>query len=172
MARAPTSLLTGRRTAPLDERQVKRVIEEFLSLDKTSPVRHEADARTRFRVENNANGETAEIVFGPDIYPGTNIVDPNSSLGMRAACAHELAHYYRWQDTTELQGDELVEIDEALTSLSAILRFQNHLSETEVRQLVSDAAQRLARFVQSHADNQQAPADQPIPPQQPPGDTD
>jgi hypothetical protein len=138
---------------------VTRVIEEFLSLDPRSPVRHEADARTRFRVENTLEGETAEIVFGPDIFPGTNIVDPNSSLGMRAACAHELVHYYRWRDATELPQDELVEIDEALTSLGAILHFQNHFSETEIRQLVSDAAQRLARFVQSWIDLQQvAPA--------------
>jgi hypothetical protein len=67
---------------------------------------------------------------------------------MQAAAAHELCHLYRWRDRTEVTDERLEEIDEALTSLEAILRFPRELSAHEVRQLVSDAIQRLQMFCQ------------------------
>ena len=69
---------------------------------------------------------------------------------MRAAVAHELSHFHRWRDKTELNGEHLTEIDEALTSLDAVQRYQAHLNENEVRQLVADAMQRLQAFAQRH----------------------
>ncbi|KRQ15385.1 hypothetical protein AOQ71_10335 [Bradyrhizobium manausense] len=66
---------------------------------------------------------------------------------MQAAAAHELCHYYRWRDKTEVEDGVLVHVDEALTSLEAVLRFPK-LGEHDIRQLVSDAIQRLQIFVQ------------------------
>lgn len=143
------SLLAGRNLAPLTEREISRAISTFIALDTQAPVRHVAGERTRFRVEITENEEVAEIVFGPDLYPGANLLDPNSSLTMQAAAAHELMHLYRWRDKTELIDDSLIEIDEALTSLSAIMHFQKALSDQEVRQLIADAIQRLQAFVQN-----------------------
>jgi hypothetical protein len=90
----------------------------------------------------------AEIVFGADIYLGAGVVDPNSSLSMQAAAAHEISHYHLWKDKTELIAGELVEIDEALASLEAILRYPKQLNDHEVRQLVADAIQRLQMHAQ------------------------
>jgi hypothetical protein len=59
------SLLAGRNAAPLSQREIDRAISTFLSLDPLSRVRHEARARTVFRVEVTEQGETSEIVFGP-----------------------------------------------------------------------------------------------------------
>jgi hypothetical protein len=122
----------------------------FLGLNATAPVRYEAGARTSFRVTRDRNGgdDVEEILFGPDLYPGAGVADPNSSLSMQAAAAHELCHLYRWRDRTEIGAEQLEEIDEALTSLEAVLRFPRELSAHEVRQLVSDAIQRLQMFCQ------------------------
>jgi len=87
--------------------------------------------------------EVVEIVFGSDIYPGPGIADPNSSLSMEAAAAHELTHWRRWTDKTELVEDDLLEIDEALTSLEAAIRYGEKLSPHDIRQLIADAIQRL-----------------------------
>ena len=139
------SLPAGRNAAPLDPQEVRRAINTFLGLDGTAPVRYEAGARTRFSVTHDGNGgdDVEEILFGPDLYPGVSVADPNSSLSMQAAAAHELCHLYRWRDRTEIVAEQLEEIDEALTSLEAVLRFPRELSAHDVRQLVSDAIQRL-----------------------------
>ncbi|HYJ84224.1 MAG TPA: hypothetical protein VEW26_15435, partial [Allosphingosinicella sp.] len=92
--------------------------------------------------------ELCEIIYGADIFPGTSVVDPNASLSMRAAAAHECSHFHRWRDTTELNHLTLRHIDEALTSLDAAQRYQSKLNETEIRQLIADAMQRLQLFVQ------------------------
>ena len=68
---------------------------------------------------------------------------------MLGAVAHEITHYHRWRDTTEINDTRLEAIDEALTSLEAILRFPRQLNEHDVRQLVSDAIQRLQIFAQN-----------------------
>ena len=142
------SLLAGRNNEPLSPDDVRRTINTFLGLDAMAPVRHEAAARTRFRVANENDEVVAEIVFGPDIYPGKGVVDPNSSLSMPAAVAHELCHLYRWRDKTEINEEALAHVDEALTSLEAVLRFPK-LGDHDIRQLVSDAIQRLQLFVQN-----------------------
>jgi hypothetical protein len=112
-------------------------------------VRYEEAARTVFRVEHSESGEEyGEIVFGPDIYPGRSVVDPDSALGLQAAAAHELTHYHRWRDKTELPDRSMEHLDEALTSLQAILRYDRQLSDHDVRHLVSDAIQRFQLYVQ------------------------
>jgi hypothetical protein len=145
-----SSLLAGRNSVPLTETDILRVANTFLGLDREANFKHSADEVTRCRVYVQDNETICEIVFGADIFPGTSVVDPNSSLSMRAAAAHELSHLHRWRDKTELDGEHLTEIDEALTSLDAVQRYQAHLNETEVRQLVADAMQRLQAFAQRH----------------------
>jgi len=142
------SLLAGRRLAPLDQKEITRAINTFLGLDRAAPVRYEEGVRTAFRVVIEETEDIAEIVFGSDLYPGTGVVDPNSSLSVQAAAAHELTHYYRWRDGTEIVDGQLYEIDEALTSLEAILRFPRELDPHDIRQLVLDAIQRLQMYAQ------------------------
>jgi hypothetical protein len=143
------SLLAGRNAQPLTDEAVLRVFSIFRYLDQNAPVRYDPGQRTCFRVGPNENGvQVAEIVFGPDIRPGQGIFDPNSRLGVEAAAAHELSHFHRYQDGTELNQEALLHVDEALTSLDAVLRFQGLLSENDRRQLVADAMQRLHLYVQ------------------------
>jgi len=143
--------MAGRNLAPLSEDDVRRVIDTFLGMGSNINTVHEARRRTVFRVQRDKEtGELyGEIVFGPDVYPGPNVIDPNSALSMEAACAHELTHYHRWHDKIELTDNSLEDLDEALTSLQAINFFDRHLREHDIRQLVSDAVQRLQRFVKS-----------------------
>ena len=145
------SLLAGRNQQPLSEKDILRAVNTFLGLDPKSPMRFYEGERTRFRVQVLGDEEVPEIVFGPDIYPGRGVVDPNSSLSMAAAVAHEITHWQRWLDRTELVHDDLLEIDEALTSLEAALRFHAKLNEHDVRQLIAGAIQRLQMFAQRSA---------------------
>jgi hypothetical protein len=142
------SLLAGRNQQPLDPKEIRRALTAFIGLEQKAPVRYEEDARTRFRVEMHETEELAEIVFGPDIYPGAGVVDPNSSLSMEGAAAHELTHWRRWMDKTELVDEDLLEIDEALTSLEAAIRFGDRLSSHDIRQLMADAIPRLQLYSQ------------------------
>lgn len=146
------SLLAGRNAEPLTDEEAVRVTNVIIGLDREVSFRYAPAERTRCRVFNDQTGsEVCEIVFGPDIYPGKSVVDPNSALSMRAAVAHELCHFHRWRDKTELDGDFLVPIDEALTSLEAVQRYHAQLNETELRQLVADSIQRLQMFAQKHS---------------------
>jgi|GEM_PF-2400740 len=148
MADEKPSLLAGRNTAPLSEEQIRRAINTFLGLDRNVNVRYLPASQTVFRVSVDADGhEYGEIVFGPDLYPGPNIIDPNSALSLEAAAAHELTHYYRWKDMAALPDDAFHHLDEALTSLQAICRYDRELNGTDKRQLVADAMQRLQLFV-------------------------
>lgn len=134
------SLLAGRNCRALETNEIRRAINTFIGLEPRAPVRFEENARTRFRVVINEDGnEEVEIVFGPDLYPGQGTADANSALGCTAAAAHELTHWQRWVDKRELTEPELLDIDEALTSLEAIQRFSAKLTEHDVRQLVADA---------------------------------
>jgi hypothetical protein len=143
------SLPPNRNNQPLTEDQVDRIFLTFRHLDPQVPVRHVQGRRTYFIVRANAEGGLiGEICFGADIHPGAAILDPNSMMSPRAAAAHELAHYHRWADGTELPHGQLDNIDEALTSLVAVLRFQDRLEWIESRQLISDAIARLQMFVQ------------------------
>lgn len=147
MPRENASLQAGRNTRPLDEGEVQRVVSVFYNLDRNSNVRYDATARTVFRSLNDGDEVNHEIVFGPDIFPGAAIADPNACLSMRCAAAHELTHKARHDDLTEINELELEDIDEALTSLGAILRFQVELTGHEIRELISDAIQRLMLHV-------------------------
>lgn len=143
------SLLTGRNSRELSDHDVRRVFNTFLGLEPSLPVRYEAGSRTVFRVPaREPDSGDCEVTFGEDIYPGSSVLDPNASLSMLAAAAHEVSHYCRWRDKTELLDDDLEEIDEALTSLEAILRFPRQLNDHDARQLVADAIQRLQIYVQ------------------------
>jgi hypothetical protein len=144
------SLLAGRHQQPLDAKEIRRAVTAFIGLDAKAPVRHEQGARTRFRVEMHDTEEIAEIVFGSDIYPGAGVIDPNSSLSMEGAAAHELTHWRRWMDKTELIEEEFLEIDEALTSLEAAMRYGDKLTPHDIRQLIADAIQRLQLYCQKN----------------------
>jgi len=139
-------LLAGRNKTQLSDNEIRRAVSTFLGLDKKAPVRYEQGARTSFWPPTADNSD-AEIVFGEDFYPGTGVVDPNSYMGVQAAAAHELSHYYRWMDKKALDGEALQYLDEALTSLDAIARFADQLSQLDIRQLASDAAMRLQLHV-------------------------
>jgi len=143
------SLLDGRNVAPLDQRAVNRAAQTFIALDDGVNARYEADSWTRFQVAaDEATGEEyGEIVFSADLYPGQNIANPNAILSPKAAAAHELAHFYRWESKTELPHGKLVHIDEAMTSLEAALRYAAKLSSVDTSGLISDALERLRRFV-------------------------
>lgn len=147
MADGGTSLPPGRRANPLDEAEIKRVLNTFVGLDNSVNVVHDPGKNTCFRAPIVEGEPAPEIVFGPDIYPGVNTINPNASLSMRAAAAHEISHYHRWKDTLEIHDQDYSELDEALTSLDATLRFPNDLSVHEIRQLISDAMQRIAMFL-------------------------
>jgi hypothetical protein len=148
MANEKSSLLAGRYKAPLTADENRRAINTFLGLDDKVNVRYDAGSQSAFHISVDEKGtQYGEIVFGPDIYPGPSVVDPNSALSLDAAAAHELTHYHRWKDKTALSKETLSHVDEALTSLQAVFRYDRHLSETDVRQLISDAIQRLQLFV-------------------------
>lgn len=143
----PPSLLEGRRTAPLSDDDVRRVINTFLSLggDKLN-VQYEAGKNTCFRVRLEETQEVPEIIFSSDIYPSANTISPNASLSMECAVAHEMCHFHRWKNKMEVHNLDFVELDEALTSLEAITRFTD-LDPNDVRQLVSDSMQRIAMYL-------------------------
>lgn len=148
MPNEKSSLLAGRNRAPLTPDEVRRAINTFLGLDDNVNARYEPNSRTAFHVSVDESGaQYGEVVFGPDIYPGSSVVDPNSALSLDAAAAHELTHYHRWKDNTALSGEILEQLDEALTSLQAISRYDRQLNDTDVRQLVADAIQRVQLFI-------------------------
>jgi hypothetical protein len=150
MSRDRQSLLAGRNKTPLTSAEATRAVNVFFGLDDDVPARHDPDNPTRFVVRIDEDGkEVAEITFGADILPGKGVLDPNSMLGSKAAAAHELTHYYRWHDKSELPFGPLDSLDEALTSLQAILRYERNLQPFEIRQLVSDAVQRIMLYVEA-----------------------
>ncbi|MFI8594656.1 hypothetical protein ACIGCK_09560 [Microbacterium sp. NPDC078428] len=160
---ARRSLLAGRSDQPLDDRKVRAVSSTFDGLDYGIPYRFEDGASTAFRVETDLGETYGIVVFGRDIYPGTSIIDPNSALSMKAAAAHELSHFHRWTDQTQLPEEHLEHLDEALTSLDAALRYSAQLSAHEIQQLTRDAMQRLQMYYATVA----VPDDQPSGPQSP-----
>lgn len=144
-----SSLLAGRNIKPLSDDEVKRIFNIFLGLDDKVAVRYDSASSTGFQPFRDESGELyGEIIFGPDILPGTNIANPNASLSVTAAAAHELAHYYRWYNGYALAEDELPHLDEALTSLDAILRYGDKLTDIDIRGLAADAIHRISLFIQ------------------------
>jgi hypothetical protein len=147
MTQKESSLLSGRNTAPLDNSAIKRASNTFLGFGEDVNVIYEAGSLTRFRIITDDEGEEyGEVVFSEDIYPGSNIANPNSALSLAGAAAHELAHFFRWQGNTDLQHGHLIDIDEAMTSLEAALRYHHKLNSTDLQGLISDALQRLRMF--------------------------
>lgn len=143
------SLLDGRNTAPLTEKEQRRAANTFIGLDRYVNARYEEGGFTRFVTRDDENGdEFGEIVFSSDIFPGSNVVNPNATLSLDGAAAHELAHYYRWVNKSELPHGHLTHIDEAMTSLEAALRFASALSPNDVQGLISDALHRLRKYVE------------------------
>ena len=152
MPNEKSSLLAGRNKAPLTPDEVRRATNTFLGLDKNVNARYDPNSPTVFCVsKDESGGHYGEIVFGPDIYPGSSVVDPNSALSLDAAAAHELTHYHRGKDKTALSAEEHEHLDEALTSLQAVFRYYKQLSETDVQQLISDAVQRIQLFVRNQS---------------------
>ncbi|MCJ7545341.1 MAG: hypothetical protein MUP30_00735 [Deltaproteobacteria bacterium] len=148
MAKEIGSLLAGRNQTELSSDEIRRATNTFLGLDNTVNTRYDPKARTVFHVcVDEVGAQYGEIVFGPDIYPGRSVVDPNAALSLNTAAAHELTHYHRWKDKIALPGDSMEHLDEALTSLQAIMRYERHLSDPDVRQLISDAIQRLQLYL-------------------------
>lgn len=142
------SLLDGRNVAPLTEREQRRAVNVFLGLDSGVNARYEVGTQTRFTTGiDEAGEEFGEIVFSSDIFPGSNLINPNASLSLDGAAAHELAHYYRWVNKSELPDGELTHIDEAMTSLEAALRFSAKLSQADIQGLISDSLHRLRIYV-------------------------
>jgi hypothetical protein len=143
-----TSLLSGRSTAPLNDQDIRRVSSTFLGMDDKVNVRFQMGATTRFVISQDDDGqEFGEIVFSSDIYPGQNVTNPNATLSLKGAIAHELTHFYRWQNKSELPHDTMTHIDEAMTSLEAALRYSHSLDQTDVQGLISDALQRIHLFL-------------------------
>jgi hypothetical protein len=144
------SLIAGRNPAPLTEKEVQRVTDTAFAYEPTVTFKYDATATTAFhvRVDPLTNDEYGEVVFGPDIYPGTNVVVANAMIGIEGAIAHELQHYHRWRERSVLQQPALEHLDEALTSLQAIGRYRR-LSDDEIQRLVADAIQRIGLFIAS-----------------------
>jgi len=150
MPNETSSLLGGRNKNPLTPEEVRRASNVFLGLDAKVNAVYDQGSKTAFRVsvDSSTAEKFGEIIFGPDIYPGSSVVDPNSALSLDAAAAHELTHYHRWRDKIAIDEGHLQHIDEALTSLQAIFRYGPQLNQTDVRLLIGDAILRLQRYVQ------------------------
>lgn len=153
-----SSLLAGRNNRPLTSEQIRRASTVFLGLDRNVNAIYDEGSKTKFRVSRENAEEYGEIVFGPDIYPGGSVVDPNSALSLDAAAAHELTHYYRWRNMSAINEEHLEHVDEALTSLDAFLRYESQLNRTDLRMLVSDAIQRLQLYIRDCASSPAEPA--------------
>ena len=148
MPRPLHSLLAGRNSQPLTEHQKRHAIAILVGLEPRIAYDYHVSAHTAFRVRTEGEEEFGEIIIGPDVYPGGSVVDPNSLLGVKAAIAHELTHYHRWADAIELPHGLKRHLDEALTSLQAVGRYSNNLSDVDVRQLISDAIQRIYLYLE------------------------
>lgn len=143
-----SSLLAGRNTAPLNDQEIRRISNMTLGLDNRINFKYSEGTTTRFITTVDENGETyGEIVFSNDVYPGGNVANPNSALSLKAAIAHELSHYHRWENRTELEHGFKTHIDEAMTSLEAALRYGRDLDTTDIEGLISDALQRLRLYI-------------------------
>lgn len=142
------SLLAGRNTRPLTGQEIRRVANIFIAMNERVNAQFDPNGYTRFRVSADADGnDFGEILYGNDIYPGASTVDPNSAMMVEAAVAHELTHYARWHDKQELPPGPLDMLDEALTSLEAILHYERKLDSTAIIQLVRDAVQRIYLYI-------------------------
>lgn len=143
-----SSLLPGRNAAPLSDNDIKRIAHNLLGLDNNVAFRYVEGETTRFCVTQNENGEEyGEIIFSRDVYPGNNVANPNSTLSLKSAIAHELSHFHRWQNRTELAHGYKAHLDEAMTSLEAALRYGHDMDKTDTEGLISDALRRIQLYI-------------------------
>lgn len=164
-SRADRSLLAGRRSEQLSSREITQVANLFLGLDATVPAYHDSSQPSGFRVEydEDLQEEVGRVGFGPDIFPGVSVADPNAALSVQAAVAHEICHYHRWVNQTNLPLGRYRDLDEAMTSLEALLRFGGRpLSALEVEQLARDALLRLQRLRAQLFADPEPPEDLPV----------
>lgn len=150
MARNEHSLLPNRSAKVLEPKDQTNVYNTFLGLDNTVNVKYEAGSKTCFKVTIIDGEEVGEIIVGPDIFPGQDIVNPNAMLSMEAAAAHEVSHFHRWRNNQEIMNNDFQDLDEALTSLTAIMRFNVQLGHSDQLGLVADAMQRITKFLGEH----------------------
>lgn len=142
-----SSLPPGRSTTPLTEGQQLTVSSLFLGFDVEVPARYDEKCRSHFEVIVEGGEKIGVVFYGPDIYPGKgDTASPNSTLPMKAAVAHEVVHFNRWRDGTQLNEVGLELLDEALTSLEATVRYPKALSEFDISELTRDAMARIVLF--------------------------
>src|SRR3546814_740039 len=101
------SLLDGRNTVPLTDGQIQSVASTLFGLDRDVPFIYREDGPTVFRVRVEDGHEIAEIAYGTVIYPGPGVANANSQLGMKGAVAHEICHFHRHRNLTELDDERL-----------------------------------------------------------------
>ena len=119
----------------------------FLGFDSQVPARYDERAKSHFEVISEDGKKFGVVYFGPDIYPGQgDTLNPNPTLPMHAAVAHEVVHFHRHRDGTQFNEFGLEHLDEALTSLEAAIKFPRELSGHDVSELVRDAAYRIMQF--------------------------
>lgn len=141
MDRSKASLPPGRGTQALTDHDKRSITETFRAHGYDEHIEFEEGhgTQSRFGVKIDGGQEIGYVKIGADIFPGSG-GSPNSKLDMPAAVAHEITHYERWKNKAELDKGHL---DEALTSLEAIMRCGNSLKRIHIEQLVADALQRL-----------------------------
>ena len=126
------------------------VSSQFLGLDQEIPARYDEHCRSHFEVVEEAGSKVGVVFFGPDIYPGRgDTLDPNSTLPMKAAVAHEATHFHRWRDGHQFNEPGLEFLDEAQTSAESVVRWNRALSDHEMTELVRDASHRIDMFKRS-----------------------
>lgn len=147
MGGSKSSLPPGRSVAPLSNQQQMTVSSQFLSLDQEIPARYDEQCRSHFEVIEEEGQKVGVVFFGPDIYPGRgDTLDPNSTLPMPAAVAHEATHFHRWQDGHQFNEAGLEFLDEAQTSAESIVRWNRRLRDHEMTELVRDVSYRIDMF--------------------------
>ena len=145
------SLLPGRNSRPLtpeQKGQIERELRENLSYEGPIVWRDGPATKSCFAPgpDPTGSGEEVGILYiGSDILPGTDTLNPNSSLDRLAALAHEVTHWWRHDEGREWEKSDL---DEIATSLQAITLSWGELRPRHVRQLVEDALARLGEHYQ------------------------
>lgn len=142
-----SSLPPGRSATPLTNPQQMTVSSLFLNLDQAIPARYDEQCRSHFEVVEEDGSKVGVVFFGPDIYPGRgDTLDPNSTLPLGAAVAHEATHFHRWQDGHQFNEAGLEFLDEAQTSAESIVRWNRKLSDHDMTELVRDVSYRIDIF--------------------------
>jgi len=140
------SLLPGRNSRPLTPEQkgkIERELRENLGYDGPIVWRDGPATKSCFAPgpdPTEPGKEVGILYIGSDILPGTDTLNPDSSLDRVAALAHEVTHCWRYDEGRAWEKSDL---DEIATSLQAITLFWSELRPRHVKQLVEDALARL-----------------------------